>query len=209
MALFPLFINLEGRTGLIVGGGKTALEKAGRLLDYGVTLRVTAPEALPELDALPGVERIRRPFDKGDLEDSLAFVVAATDCARTNREIAELCRERRIPVNVVDTPEYSTFLFPALVQRGPLSIDISTGGTSPGAAIHLKETIGSLLPDNTGEILDWLGRLRKPIKERIRSGAVRRQVFLRLFEECLDKGRTLTREEVRALVIAAEREDTE
>jgi len=209
MALFPLFINLEGRTGLVVGGGRTALEKIKRLLDYGVTLRVTAPETLPELDTLPGVELMRRPFAEEDLEDSLVFVVAATDCMKTDREIAELCKARRIPVNVVDAPEYSTFLFPALVRRGPLTIGISTGGASPSAAIHLKQEIDSFLPEHIGEIIDWLRQQRRLIKGQISSGAIRKKVFQRLFTESLNKKRPLTQEEIRVLVMAAEREVTE
>jgi siroheme synthase-like protein len=209
MALFPFFINLEGRTGLVVGGGRTALDKVRRLLDYGVTLRVTAPEALPELETLPGVELVRRPFDECDLDESPAFVVAAADCIQIGRAVAELCRARRIPVNVVDAPEYSTFFFPALVRRGPLSIGISTDGASPSAAVYFKEMIDSLLPDHIEEILDWLKRQRKIIKGQIGSEAIRKRVFQRLFAESLDKKCPLTQEEVCAAVIEAEREVTE
>ena len=209
MAFFPFFVELENRTGLVVGGGNTALDKIKRLLDYSVSLRVIAPEMVPELEVLPGVEPVRRPFDVRDLKDSLVFVVAATDCARTNREIAELCRMRRIPVNVVDAPEDSTFFFPALVRRGPLSIGISTGGASPSAAIHLKQEIDNLLPDRIGEIIDWLGHQRQLIKRRISSETIRKQVFQRLCSESLSKNRPLTQEETLALVAAVKREVAE
>ena len=208
MAYFPFFVELTGRTGLLVGGGRTALEKAGRLLDYGPQLTVVAPEVLPELAALPGVRAVRRPFQASDLKAELAFVVAATDCKDINRQVAALCRARRIPVNVVDTPEDGTFLFPSLVRRGRLSVGISTGGASPSAAIYLKREIGALLPDRLEEILDWLNEVREPVKGRIPDGTRRKAIFRRLFQESLGRKRPLTDGETRRIVEELEQEET-
>lgn len=208
MAFFPFFMELEGRTGCIVGGGRTALEKSKRLLDYGPKLVVVAPKVLPEFEDLPHVELVRRPFHEDDMTDRLTFAVAATDCAQTNREVAALCRERRIPVNVVDMPEECSFLFPSLVRRGNLSIGISTGGASPSAAIHIKREINALLPDAIDGILDWLNEQREPIKTRIRSGAVRKAVFHALFEEGMRQNRPLTPAETQTLIETVEREET-
>ena len=205
MVYFPFFVRLEGRKGLIVGGGKTALGKAKRLLDYGPRLTVIAPEVLPELANLSGVSVVSRTFRPADLDDSPTFVIAATNDRQTNHEISLLCRERRLPVNVVDTPEDCTFLFPSLVRRGPLSIGISTGGASPSGAIYIKNEISHGLPDAIGEILYWLDNQREPIKQSVGSEETRKVIYQRLFERCLSLTRPLTPEETRNLIEAAER----
>ena len=153
MAYFPMFVELEGRPCLIVGGGAVALRKARKLLPYGPCLTVVAQSFVPELEALEGAALCRRAFRPRDVEGQ-ALVVAATGDGALNREIAALCRARRIPVNAVDDKDNCTFLFPALVRRGPLSIGISTGGASPTAAVYVKEKIEAALPG--GDELDAL-----------------------------------------------------
>ena len=98
MAYFPMFVELEGRPCLIVGGGAVALRKARRLLPYGPCLTVVAQSFVPELEALEGAALCRRAFRPRDVEGQ-ALVGAATGDGALNREIAALCRARRIPVN--------------------------------------------------------------------------------------------------------------
>lgn len=196
MAYFPFFVDLADRRGLIVGGGRVALRKAEKLLPYGPALTVVAPEILPELAALPCVRPVRRVFAPGDITPDLAFVIAASDDRAWNHQIALLCRGRNIPVNAVDTPEDCSFLFPALVRSGPLSVGISTGGASPTAAIWLKEQIQALLPEGFGDILAWLAEQREPLKRRLPEEAARAAVLKALFAACLDRGRPLTEAEL-------------
>lgn len=193
MAYFPFFVDLEGQRGLIVGGGTVALRKAEKLLPYGPALTVVAPEPVSELAALP-VELTRREFQPEDL-DRADFVIAATDNEEENHRISALCQGRKIPVNVVDDKEACSFLFPALVRRGNLSVGVSTGGSSPTAAIWLKEQIEGLLPEQTEEILTWLEAQRPPLKERLPDQRARAACFARLFAACLERGRPLTEEE--------------
>ena len=193
MAYFPFFVDLEGQRGLIVGGGAVALRKAEKLLPYGPALTVVAPEPVSELAALP-VELTRREFQPEDL-DRADFVIAATDNEEENHRISALCQGRKIPVNVVDDKEVCSFLFPALVRRGNLSVGVSTGGSSPTAAIWLKEQIEGLLPEQTEEILTWLEAQRPLLKERLPDQRARAACFARLFAACLERGRPLTEEE--------------
>ena len=193
MAYFPFFVDLEGQRGLIVGGGTVALRKAEKLLPYGPALTVVAPEPVSELAALP-VELTRREFQPEDL-DRADFVIAATDNEEENHRISALCQGRKIPVNVVDDKEACSFLFPALVRRGNLSVGVSTGGSSPTAAIWLKEQIEGLLPEQTEEILTWLEAQRPLLKERLPDQWARAARFARLFAACLERGRPLTEEE--------------
>ena len=174
MAYFPFFVDLEGQRGLIVGGGTVALRKAEKLLPYGPALTVVAPEPVSEL---------------------ADFVIAATDNEEENHRISALCQGRKIPVNVVDDKEACSFLFPALVRRGNLSVGVSTGGSSPTAAIWLKEQIEGLLPEQTEEILTWLEAQRPLLKERLPDQRARAACFARLFAACLERGRPLTEEE--------------
>lgn len=164
MPWFPFFVNLEQAQGLVVGGGTVALRKVEKLLPYGPQLTVVAPDICPSLASLPGLTLRRRPFAEADLTPYPAFVIAATGDKALNHRIAALCRERRIPVNVVDDPAACSFFFPALVQRGRLSVGISTGGASPTAAVWLKEKIEALLPPNFADILDRLEHRRASVK---------------------------------------------
>lgn len=189
MAYFPFFIDLKGREGLIAGGGTVALRKLQKLLPYGPRLTVAAPEILPEIEALPGLTLLCRTFAPAMLEGKF-FVIAATDDREANREIAALCRERGILVNAVDDKAQCTFLFPALVKRGDLSIGVSTAGASPSAAAWVKRRTAEAVPKNFGELLDYLASLRPVVQVRVPEER-RAAVFSRLFSVCLEKGAPL------------------
>ena len=195
MGYFPFFIELSGQPGLVVGGGAVALRKVQKLLPYGPNLTVVAPEFMPELAAIPGLALGNRAFSPKDL-DGMAFVIAATDDRALNREISLLCRARNIPVNAVDDKEACSFLFPALVRRGSLSVGISTGGASPTAAIWLKDQVEGLLPDCLEDILAWLERQRPSLKSLCPDERRRSALFARLFGACLERGGPLTEEEM-------------
>ena len=199
MAYFPFFVELSGRSGLIVGGGAVALRKAGKLLPYGPRLTVVAPEILPQLAALPGVQLLARPFQPQDL-DGQSFVIAAADDPAVNRLVASLARERGIPVNAADSKEDSTFLFPALVRRGELSVGISTSGASPTAAVWLKDQVEALLPQHLEEILLWLEQLRPQLTQVPLSPAQRHALLPRLFSAALAQGRPLDPDQVQAMI---------
>ena len=197
---FPMFVPLEGRSGLVVGGGAVALRKLEKLAPYGASIRVIAPKILPEIEAMPDVEPVRRALKPSDLEADWAFVIAATDDSRTNHLIAEQCSQRRIPVNVVDDPAHCSFLVPALVQRGPLSVGVCTGGASPTAAIWLKEQIETMIPERLEDILTWLHAQRPAIKARIPEEQLRAAALRRLFAACMEKGAPLEDEETEGLL---------
>ena len=199
MAYFPFFMELECRPGLIVGGGAVALRKVEKLLPYGPRLTVVAPRFCPELEARPDICRLRRPFRPEDVE-GMTFVIAATGDPDVNHQVAAVCREHRIPVNVVDDRDACTFLFPALVQRGSLSVGISTGGASPTAAVHLKEQIDALLPDRFEEILDYLEGCRETIRREVPGEADRARIYASLFRSCLAQNGPCTDHQLRAIL---------
>ena len=197
MSYFPLFLDLEGRIVLIVGGGPVAARKAAVLLDYGPQVRVCAPQLVPELERRTDLELLRRPFSP-DMLEGVFLAVAATNDREVNRTVARLCRQRSIPVDVADSREESTFLFPALVRRGPLTAGISTGGASPAASAWARRAIEDALPPTLGPILEWLGEMREEVKKRLPQNA-RREMFFRLLTAALEAGRPLTSQELEAV----------
>lgn len=194
MAYFPFFVELDRREGLIVGGSAVALRKIKKLLPYGPVLTVCAPDISPDIQAIPGLRLLRQPFAP-ELVEGMAFVIAATDDHVLNCRISELCRERRIPVNVVDDRDYCSFLFPALVKRGSLSVGITTGGASPTGAVYWKKQIDDMIPERFGEILACLDDAREPAKKLLPDEASRGSYFAALFAACMERGGPLNREE--------------
>ena len=190
MSYFPFFMDIGGADGLIVGGGKVALRKAEKLLPYGPRITAVAPSFDPAFAMLEGVSLICVPFADEMLEGR-AFVIAATDDAGLNHRISSQCREKKIPVNVVDDREACSFLFPSLVKAGEVSIGISTGGASPSAAIYLKEQIQALLPQRLEEIVAFLDAQRPRFKVVLPTEKERSRVYKELLSRCLALGRPL------------------
>ena len=204
MAYFPFFVDLEDKRGLVVGGGAVALRKAEKLLPYGPRLTAVAPEFRPEFRELQGVELLRRPFEQTDLKDC-DFAVVATDDRALNRDAAELCKERRIPVNAADSREDSTFLFPALLRRGELSVGVSASGASPAAAAWVRDRFAQALPENLEEILEFLEDIREPLRQAVPDSTVRQRLLASLAVDCMEVGRPLTDGEFRRKLADAER----
>lgn len=194
MAYFPMFVELDNKKVLIVGGGKVALRKAEKLLPYGPEITVVAPEICDELSLMQGIRTVCGSFSD-ELLQGIDIVIAATDDRELNRHISELCRSEKIPVNTVDDSELCSFIFPCLIKNGSLSIGISTGGASPTAAISFKNKINDLIPDNTDAILDYLNSLRGTVKAAYPEEKTRSRIFKELFELCISRGRPLTQAE--------------
>jgi siroheme synthase-like protein len=201
MGYFPFFVDIAEREGLIVGGGTVALRKIEKLLPFSPRLTVAAPELLPEIEALETVTLCKKPFSEALLEGKY-FVIAATDNPSLNHKIAALCQEKNILVNVVDDRDYCSFLFPALVQDGPLTVGISTGGSSPSAAIYIKKLLSAALPENLGDILEFLAQQRDLLPRDGSHG----DWFAALFAACLEAGRPLTGPELETLKHKEEKE---
>jgi uroporphyrin-III C-methyltransferase/precorrin-2 dehydrogenase/sirohydrochlorin ferrochelatase len=180
--LFPLFADLRDRPVLVVGGGAVAARKVAALLAAGASVRVGAPELEPGLQALANsrqiVHRAGR-FQPWWL-DSVWLVVAATDDAAVNRSVAEAATIRRLLVNVVDDAELSSFQVPAVVERGPLQIAISSGGAAPMLARRLREQLETQLDESLGALATLLARQRDRIRARLPVLSLRRRWFDRL-----------------------------
>lgn len=182
MAYFPFMVDIGGKTCLLVGGGAVALHKAKILSGFGARLRVVGARILPEFAQLrPEPELLHRAFQDHDL-DGADFVVAATDDETMNDHISALCRQRKIPVNVVDQKEACSFIFPAMIHDGDLLVAISTGGQSPAAAACVKQKLRCHIPDYYPKMIDTLGEYRGCILENVPAAKARKALFSRLLE---------------------------
>lgn len=198
MAYFPFFVDVTGKKCVVVGGGRIALHKIQKLLPFAPELVVIAPEILPEITDYESsgirLKCICRSAYPEDLEGA-AFVISATDEEETNAWVSNWCRSRGIPVNAVDDKEKCSFLFPALVKRGNLTIGISTEGASPQIASRLRKQIEQEIPERMEEILDYLAWLRPIAKERIKDGKRRASFLKETAQQCLEENRIFSEAE--------------
>ena len=168
---FPAFFDLRGQRVLVVGGGEVALRKVALLERTAALITVVAPELVPQLRERAAEGRLQvvaREFEPADL-DGVRLVIVATARRAVNRWIANLSEAAAIPVNVVDDLEASRFIVPAIVDRDPVLIAVSTGGASPVLARRLRERLEAFIPRRIGEFAIWLRGLRKGSKERCES----------------------------------------
>jgi precorrin-2 dehydrogenase/sirohydrochlorin ferrochelatase len=185
MALFPMFLKLEGRPALVVGAGRVGEAKIRSLLRAGACVRVVAPVATARVRAWAGAGRIAwaaRPFVADDLHDVFLAVVATPSVALNDR-IAALARRRHIFVNVVDDPERCDFYYPAVVRRGPLTLAISTEGRSPAFARRLRRHLERRIGPEVGRAVARLGRERRKILSQSIEPGKRKRLLLRLAGE--------------------------
>ena len=179
MKYFPVFFDLNGQKVLVVGGGEVALRKVTLLEATGALITLVAPQVAPQLverAALGSLKLAMREFIPSDL-DGARIVIVATSRRAVNRWIAKLSESRGIPVNVVDDREASRFIVPAIIDRDPVLLAVSTGGASPVLARRLRERLEALIPARIGEFAAWLRELRNGAKARLRDTDERRRFF--------------------------------
>ncbi|MDP9008905.1 MAG: siroheme synthase CysG [Pseudomonadota bacterium] len=179
MNYFPIFLDLTGLKVLVVGGGEVALRKVALLERSGAFITLVAPEVLPELRERAAAGKIHveiREFIPDDLGGA-RLVIVATSRRAVNRWIATLSDARGIPVNVVDDREASRFIVPAIIDRDPVLVAISTAGTSPVLARRLREQLEAVIPKKIGKLALWLRALRHAARRRLRDTDERRRFF--------------------------------
>ncbi|AKF50929.1 MULTISPECIES: siroheme synthase CysG [Pseudomonas] len=166
MEFLPLFHNLRGSRVLVVGGGEIALRKSRLIADAGAVLRVVAPEIeaqLSELVVQSGGEMILRGYSECDL-DGCVLIIAATDDEPLNAQVSRDARLRCVPVNVVDAPALCTVIFPAIVDRSPLVIAVSSGGDAPVLARLIRAKLETWIPSSYGQLAGLAARFRNQVK---------------------------------------------
>ncbi|MGI6408988.1 MAG: siroheme synthase CysG [Thiopseudomonas sp.] len=168
MEYLPLFHQLREQPVLLIGGGEVALRKARLLAQAGARLRVVTLKLHPELEKLleqtGGVYQLRG-WQAGDCQGHV-LVVAATENSMLNAEVAAEAKALHVPVNVVDTPELCSVIFPAIVDRSPLVVAVSSGGHAPVLARLVRAKIETVLPAAYGKLARLAQKYRQAVKKR-------------------------------------------
>ena len=189
-AYYPMFVNLEGKRCLVVGGGEVATHKVQGLLESGAAVVVVSPsltESLLDLAQRGIIHYKPRPFQADDVLNC-TLVIGATDQPEVNAAICEAARRQGIMVNIVDTPAACDFIAPAVVRRGPLQIAISTGGNSPTLAKRIRRQIEACYGMEYADFLQALGRQRDQVRCLITDAALRKAYYEHLVDLFLARG---------------------
>jgi siroheme synthase-like protein len=162
---YPAILLLDGRLGVVIGGGVVGERKVRTLLDAGARVKVIATDARDGVRALAGggsVELHERAYARGDLGGA-AVVIAATDDRAVNQAVFDEATAAGIPVNVVDDVERCTFIAPSIVRRGDLLLAISTGGASPALAVRIRERLEREFDDAYAGYLEVVKRVKDTV----------------------------------------------
>ena len=165
---YPVFLNIGGKKCVVVGGGEVALRKVNTLLECDGKVTVVSPKPLPEIAALSeegAVHLVRRDYEAGDLRGAV-IAVASTDVEQINRKVAHQAKKEGVLINVVDDPEQSDYIVPALFRRGDLTVAVSTGGTSPALARKIRTRLEQKIGEEYASLLSLIGEVRSILKRK-------------------------------------------
>ncbi len=183
MKLFPVFADLNGRRVSVVGGGSVAERKTAALLAAGAVVSIGAPQLTDSLSRWVATGRITR--HPGSFRetwiDGACLVIAATDDREVNQAVSAAAKARGVFVNVVDDAALSSFHVPAIVDRSPLLIAISSGGDAPMLARWVREKLETVLDHALGPLAALISRYRQRIRARHPATAPRRRYYEHLF----------------------------
>ena len=177
--LYPLFLNLKGRSCLIVGGNELAEAKIQNIMDAGAKIQVIAPVVTPQIAAWAQAGTLdweARPYRDGDLRD--AFLVIAVGSPENNARVFVEAEARRVLCNAVDDIEHCNCYAAAVVRRGPLQIAISTSGQSPALAQRVRKELEEQFDPGYAPWVERLGEVRRDLLRDERLDSERRRAIL-------------------------------
>lgn len=181
---YPAYIDIQNRKCLVVGGGAVAVRKVRGLLDCGAIVTVVSPEFHPDFQQIDESLRvIRRSYQTTDLEDKF-LVIGATNDETLNRRVSADAQSRNILCNIADVPDACSFILPAVVRRGDLSIAVSTSGKSPAFAKHLRKQLEKQFGEEYTTFLGLMGAIR----QKLLAAEHAPEAHKPLFEKLIDNG---------------------
>ena len=186
MDYYPIFLDLRYRTCLVLGGGENAARKAEGLLKAGAEVVLMTPALEPPTEALLAAHPDRvhhraKAYTPGD-EEGAALVLSACEDDAIDRAVHAACTARGIPVNVVDRPAFCSYITPALVDRSPLLVAISSGGAAPVLARQIRSRLETMLPATYGRLVALAGRLRDRVQQALPAFDQRLRFWERVFD---------------------------
>ncbi len=189
MNTLPLFFNLTNKPVLIIGGGSVAKRKALLLQKSGANIHIIAKRIDDEFLAWIHQNNIHyqiKYYETTDLNKDFVLIICATDDNTLNQAVYQDAKTLNIPINVVDTPELCDFIFPAIVDKDPIVIGVSSNGNAPVLARLIRAKIESSLPSNLGELAKKAGEFRQTIKETLGDINQRRHFWEKIFDKVLN-----------------------
>ncbi len=184
MEYLPIFIQIKNRPCLVVGGGSIAARKVALLRKAHANVMVVSPELCPELQQLSKegeIQYVAREFKDPDLELPV-LVIAATDQRAVNEHVSKLAKQLRLPVNVVDNPDLCSFIMPSIIDRSPVVIAVSTGGSSPVLARLIRTKLEGSIPAAYGRLASLVESFRDKVKAAFPSVESRRGFWENILE---------------------------
>jgi siroheme synthase-like protein len=166
---YPIFLDLEEKPVIVIGGGNVACEKVAGLRRAGARITVVSPELAPELLELKAageLTHVARTWQEPDLDGDWTIVMVATDDGAVNREVSAASRARRLWVNAADDPVNCDFILPSVVRKGKITVAASTAGTSPALARRLREELDAYLTEDMPALADLLAEVRTELRRR-------------------------------------------
>jgi precorrin-2 dehydrogenase / sirohydrochlorin ferrochelatase len=202
MGYYPIFLELNGRSCVVIGGGTVAERKVEELLAMGSRVTVISPaitDGLRELLAHGSIRHVERAYQEGDLVDC-DLVFAATEDRAVNAAAFREARARRIWINSADDAAYCDFILPGVVRRGDLAVAVSTGGVSPAATRAIREELDHYFTGDYARFVQIAGEVRRQLREKSLSvsGSVWNKALKGDFRRLIREGRT---NEARALLL--------
>jgi uroporphyrin-III C-methyltransferase/precorrin-2 dehydrogenase/sirohydrochlorin ferrochelatase len=180
MDYLPIFLDLRGKTGLVVGGGDVAARKATLLINAGAWVRVVAPTALADgYENLKKTDRlihIQESFRPEHL-DGVEVVFAASEDDSLDRQVHDAARARHLPVNVVDKPEVCSFIMPSIIDRSPVVVAVSSGGEAPVLSRLLRARLETLIPAAYGRLAALAGKFKGAVRKHFPTTEGRRKFW--------------------------------
>ncbi|MBN2325786.1 MAG: bifunctional precorrin-2 dehydrogenase/sirohydrochlorin ferrochelatase [Candidatus Omnitrophica bacterium] len=175
-------LNIRNKPVLVVGGGEVARRKAAALCDCGAKATVVSPKLESVLEYMAFQKEIvwiERHFEPGDVE-GMFMVIAATDSREVNRAVSDLCHKKNILCNVADAVEECSFIAPSTIERGPLTIAVSTSGISPALAASIRQELELAYGEEYGAFLEMFAALRPHVIETFPSPHARQKIYERM-----------------------------
>ena len=182
MEYFPVYLDLRGKKALVVGGGGVALRKVGKLLDSGAYVTLVSPEitdGFKKFAENPFLEIIEKEFEEKDFKQ-FDIIFSNTDKREVNSKIAGFARENKILCNIADSIDESDFIVPSKIQRGDLTLTISTNGKSPALSRKIRQDLEFEFGEEYELFLNLLGSARAEIVNENRGAPENKEIFRKL-----------------------------
>jgi len=184
MDFFPVFMALKDQPCLVVGGGDVAFRKIELLRKANAKITVVSPQNCEEIDRLIAEQKINyihRKFEDQDI-NGYRLIISATNNSEVNKQVSMLAQEKNIPVNVVDAPELCSFIVPSIIDRSPIVVAVSSGGSSPVLARLLRARLESLIPASYGRLASLLRDFREQVKKQFSTTNERRRFWEKILQ---------------------------